>query len=391
MAGTKRTSENQGILLLRKDIADQTFRRVYLLFGDEDYLVRQYKHELIRAVIGSEDSMNLNIHRSESLDWGVIQDEIMSMPFFADHRMVVLEDTGLFMSRKSSKAAQNDADEVQEDEAEETSSGEEDASLAAAADLSAQVAAFIPKIPESTVVLFTERPDEIKAGGRKGRVSVDKRGKLYKVVSKAGLAAEFEAQNAQSLSRWVAGKLAGEKIRITSGAMERFLQMTGNDMSHINTETQKLISYAGPGGVIHVADVEAITSEILEGKVFRMIDLITRHECAAALNLYYDLLQLRESPSMIFALIMKQYDRMMLAKDIMVRGGGIPQIMSGLKLADWQARQLMNQARYYTMQQVRDLTEECVRMRQLVQSGRMGEQLAVELIIVKCSSGEQAG
>ena len=374
MAGAKQKAENQGMILLRKDIADKTFRKVYLLFGDEDYLVRQYRNELIRAVIGSEDSMNLNIHRSESLDWGVIQDEIMSMPFFAEHRMVVLEDTRLFMSRKTAK----DAEAADSGE----SSGDED--------LAAQVAAFIPKIPDSTVVLFVEQPDEKKAGGKKGRISVDKRGKLYKAVSKTGLAAEFGSMDTQSLSRWVAGRLAGEKIRITSGAMERFLQMTGNDMSHINTETQKLISYAGEGGVIHLNDVEAITSEILEGRVFRMIDLIARHECAAALSLYSDLLQLRESPGMIFALIMKQYDRMMLAKDIMERGGGIPQIMSELKLADWQARQLMGQARYYTMAQVRSLTEECIRIRQLVQSGRMEEQLATELVIIKCSSGKTA-
>lgn len=374
MAGAKQKAENQGMILLRKDIADKTFRKVYLLFGDEDYLVRQYRNELIRAVIGSEDSMNLNIHRSESLDWGVIQDEIMSMPFFAEHRMVVLEDTRLFMSRKTAK----DAEAADSGE----SSGDED--------LAAQVAAFIPKIPDSTVVLFVEQPDEKKAGGKKGRISVDKRGKLYKAVSKTGLAAEFGSMDTQSLSRWVAGRLAGEKIRITSGAMERFLQMTGNDMSHINTETQKLISYAGEGGVIHLNDVEAITSEILEGRVFRMIDLIARHECAAALSLYSDLLQLRESPGMIFALIMKQYDRMMLAKDIMERGGGIPQIMSELKLADWQARQLMGQARYYTLEQVRNLTEECIRIRQLVQSGRMEEQLATELVIIKCSSGKTA-
>ena len=374
MAGAKQKAENQGMILLRKDIADNTFRKVYLLFGDEDYLVRQYRNELIRAVIGSEDSMNLNIHRSESLDWGVIQDEIMSMPFFAEHRMVVLEDTRLFMSRKAAK----DAEAADSGE----SSGDED--------LAAKVAAFIPKIPDSTVVLFVEQPDEKKAGGKKGRISVDKRGKLYKAVSKTGLAAEFGSMDTQSLSRWVAGRLAGEKIRITSGAMERFLQMTGNDMSHINTETQKLISYAGEGGVIHLNDVEAITSEILEGRVFRMIDLIARHECAAALSLYSDLLKLRESPGMIFALIMKQYDRMMLAKDIMERGGGIPQIMSELKLADWQARQLMGQSRYYTLEQVRRLTEECVRIRQLVQSGRMEEQLATELVIIKCSSGRTA-
>ena len=392
MAGTKQKPGNQWLILLREDIANRSFRKVYLLYGEEDYLVQQYKHALIDAVAAPGDSMNLNIHRSESLDWGQLQDEILSMPFFADHRMVVLEDTKLFMSRKTGKGSDETSEDEDGDEEEGSPDGQEnEAALTRTqddADLSARMAAFIPKIPETTVVLFVEQPDEKKAGGKKGKVSVDKRGKLYKAVVREGLAAEFAAQDMQSLTKWVMAKLAAEKIRITSGALERFLQMTGNDMSHIHTETEKLISYAGEGGVLHLKDVEAVTSEILEGKVFRMIDLIARHDRIGALNLYNDLLQLKESPRVILVLLMKQFDRMMLAKDVISRGGGYPLVMSELKLQDWQARQLVSQARYYDMRRLRELTQECVRMQQMVQSGRMEERLATELMIVKCSSGQ---
>lgn len=388
MAGTKQKPKNQGMILLREDIEKKTFRKVYLLFGEEDYLVQQYKHALIRAVVDPEDSMNLNIHRNETIDWGQIQDEILSMPFFSERRMVVLEDTGLFMSRRAGKGADREQTEDEEEDGDLPSQELQASGTGTeSADLSALAAAFIPKIPDTTVVLFVEQPDEKKAGGKKGKVSVDKRGKLYKAVAKAGLAAEFEPQDAQSLSRWVLNRLSAERIRITSGAMERFLQMTGNDMSHIETETEKLISFAGEGGVLHLKDVEAVTSEILEGKVFRMIDLITRHDRAGALNLYGDLLQLRESPRMILVLLMRQFDRMMLAKDVMSRGGGMMQIMNELKLADWQARQLASQAGYYDRVQLRNLTEECVRLQQLVQSGRMDERLATELMILKSASG----
>ena len=119
-----------------------------------------------------------------------------------------------------------------------------------------------------------------------------------------------------------------------------------------------------------------------------MIDLIARHDRIGALNLYNDLLQLKESPRMILVLLMKQFDRMMLAKDVISRGGGYPLVMSELKLQDWQARQLVSQARYYDMRRLRELTQECVRMQQMVQSGRMEERLATELMIVKCSSGQ---
>jgi DNA polymerase-3 subunit delta len=242
MARAVKKEKPSGAKELREDIRQKHFRRVYLLYGEEEYLVRQYRQELIKAVCGEEDSMNLNIHRDDHLDWSTIQDEILSMPFFAQYRMVVLDDTKLFLSgRKTDSGAKEEAEEAGDaigdmsDSAEERN-GSDDAGLSAA------IASFLPRIPETTVVLFTERPDEKKPGGQKGKSSVDRRGKLFKSVAKCGLAAEFSTPDEQELRKWVLGKLGAEKIRITQETLNVFFSMTGTDMSHIHTETQKLIN-----------------------------------------------------------------------------------------------------------------------------------------------------
>ena len=43
--------------ILNQDIKDKTFKRVYLLFGDEPFLVNSYKKRLREAIIG-DDTMN---------------------------------------------------------------------------------------------------------------------------------------------------------------------------------------------------------------------------------------------------------------------------------------------------------------------------------------------
>ena len=45
------------------------------------------------------------------------------------------------------------------------------------------------------------------------------------------------------------------------------------------------------------------------------------------------------------------------------------------------------QSRRYTKEQLRQTIEELVNMEELVKTGRMGEQVGVELMIVKYSSG----
>ena len=72
-----------------------SFERVYLLYGEERYLVQMYKNQLKKAIIG-DDTMNLNQYTGKGLPVQEVENAVMTMPFFADRRLVLLEDTGLF-------------------------------------------------------------------------------------------------------------------------------------------------------------------------------------------------------------------------------------------------------------------------------------------------------
>ncbi len=390
MAKAKKDLKTSGLNELREDIKNKSFRRVYLLYGSEDYLVAQYRRQLIEAVCGENATMNLNIHREESLNWGQLQDEILSMPFFAEHRMVVLDDTKLFvMKKKAAEQEDEEEDSAQDlDESGKNSSpkqenGPEDPAVPDSGELAAMMASFLPNIPETCVVVFTELPDEVKPGGMKGKTSVDKRSKLYKAVAKCGLAVEFTPPDEKMLRRWVLSKLGSEKIQITGEAADTFMRMVGDNMSHISTETEKLISYAGHGGVIHTKDVEALTSEILEGKIFRMLDLISVHDRKGALALYEDLLQLKEAPTKILIMLMRQIDRLYLVRSILDEGGSISRVMDVLGQSRWQADNVIRQARGFSLQTLREALEEGTRVQEKSQTGQIDTRLGLELLILK--------
>ena len=54
--------------ILDEDIRKGTFRRVYLLYGDEPYLMDYYEKKLVRAVLGEGDEINLNRFREKEAD-----------------------------------------------------------------------------------------------------------------------------------------------------------------------------------------------------------------------------------------------------------------------------------------------------------------------------------
>lgn len=250
--------------------------------------------------------------------------------------------------------------------------------------LGAMIASFLPNIPSGTVVLFTERPDEKKPGGQKGRASVDRRGRLFRSVGKCGLAVEFSTPDEQQLRRWVLGRLGAEKIRITQDTLDVFLSMTGTDMSHISTETEKLISFAGTGGVVRTQDVMALTSEILEGKIFRMLDLISQHDRKGALDLYNDLLLLKEPTAKIFILLMRRLDQLLLVSSILENGGSAGRVMEELGMNRWQADRAVRQARGFRKGSLREAVEACADLQERSQSGRIDMRIALELLILRC-------
>ena len=70
---------------LNQDIKDKTFRKVYLLFGDEPFLVNSYKKRLREAITG-DDTMNYNYFEGKGPDVKEIISLADTMPFFAERR-----------------------------------------------------------------------------------------------------------------------------------------------------------------------------------------------------------------------------------------------------------------------------------------------------------------
>ena len=69
--------------VLNQDIKDRDFKRVYLLFGDEPYLVGNYKKRLREAIAG-DDTMNFNYFEGKGPAVREIFSLADTMPFFAE-------------------------------------------------------------------------------------------------------------------------------------------------------------------------------------------------------------------------------------------------------------------------------------------------------------------
>ena len=81
---------------LNEDLKTGQFKQIYLLYGEESYLKRQYRERLVRAMIPEGDTMNYAHYEGKNIPVKEVIDLAETMPFFAEKRLIVFENTGFF-------------------------------------------------------------------------------------------------------------------------------------------------------------------------------------------------------------------------------------------------------------------------------------------------------
>ena len=78
------------------DIKFGQLKKVYVLYGEERYLVKQYRDKLKKALSDPEDTMNFSAFEGEDINVKEIIDLAETLPFFAERRVILIENSKLF-------------------------------------------------------------------------------------------------------------------------------------------------------------------------------------------------------------------------------------------------------------------------------------------------------
>lgn len=318
---------------INEDIKQGNFKQIYLLYGEERYLKKQYTDRLRKALCNDGDDMNVHLYEGKDISVGEIIDLSETLPFLAERRVIFISNSGLFKS-----------------------GGE-------------KMAEYLTAPNETTFFIFTE--DE-----------VDKRSKLFKAVQSKGYASEFGIQDENTLKRWVAGILSKENKKITENTVQLFLTKTGTDMDNIYTELEKLICYCMDKEIITAEDVEAICTTRVSNHIFDMINAIADNQQQKALELYYDLIALKEPPMRILFLIARQCNYLLQVKEMRTKGYDNKTIGSKLGLAPFIAGKYVTQAGRFKTSVLKNAVKQCVEAEEAVKTGRMNDRMSVELLIL---------
>ena len=321
--------------VISEHIKTENYKNIYLLYGDEKYLVNQYKNRLKDAIIG-DDSINYGYFEGGKIDTREVISMCDTMPFFSERRLVIVENSGFL------KSANED------------------------------LANYLKNVPEYLIIIFVEE-------------EIDKRNRIFKLISDKGYACEMKYQSESTLSKWVDGLLAKDNKKIERAALALLLDKCGVEMTNIYSEMEKLICYCLDKEIITVADVDAICTVRTENKIFDLVTAIATHKQKQALDLYYDLLTLREAPMRIMFLITRQFNLLLQVKELAAHNIDNKTMASKMGVAPFVVGKCLAQAKNFTIEKLKEALEDMAGVEEAVKQGNMQDKTAVELTIIKYS------
>ncbi len=321
---------------IKEHIKNNEFNRAYLIYGTEAYLKKIYMNKLKAAIIQDTDDMNYSYFEGKA-SW--LKDMISiadTLPFFADRRLIIIENSGLFKEQN-------------------------------------ELADVIRNIPDTTIILFVEN-------------EIDKRSKLFKAVKDIGYICEINTLNPIELKQFVIRELNKEHKSISDSDAAALIELIGTDMMLITNELHKLTSYCATKDRITLADCENICTVTLSSHIFKMIDLIAQKKQKEAIVLYNELLKLKQAPLSILYNINKHFNNLYLIAALRSENRTEQEIISKTGILPWKIRDYNYQLRTLGMKRLKAAVEYGADMDERIKTGRMDDQMAVEMVIIKLSA-----
>lgn len=348
--------------ILWKSIKENKIGRLYLFFGPEGYLIRNYCAEMEKKLLAEE----FRLLNKAVLDGKVMPAQIIencqTYPVFSDRRLVIVRDSGLFRSGRKGDAA-GDTDPDGGKKARGTGKGKGGDELSG----------FLQDLPEHVCLVFIEK-------------EIDRRSKYVGLAEKHGLVVQFDFRKPDELTGWVIRKLREMKHDASPRTAAMIVDYCEPSMDDILNELSKLCAYAGERKTINEDDVAKVCTRSIKSRVFDLTDALAAKQSRAALSILNDMAALKEPMPRITFMIARQFRQLIQAKLMVQEGAGRNEIASFFKVPPFIAGKIMKQAAGFDMDSLRKAVETGLELDLAVKNGRLDDRAAIELLIMSLSA-----
>lgn len=289
---------------LTKQLKEQP-AQVYLIQGEQYYLLDAARNLFKELIPIDERQMNYASYDMDEVELGVALNDAMSVPFFGERRVVVIEKPGFLTGEVKKQRLNHDVEGLQ----------------------------LYLEHPEPTTTLVFIAP----------YAKLDSRKKVVKELKKTDQILEFAEMTENQVRQFVERDIRQHGYQIEGAAMNAFVQRTNADLSEMMGELAKLYLYCYDEKVITTAAVNDLVTKSLTENVFDLVNAVLAKQTRVALTIYHDLMISGEEPLKMNALLVSQFRLLIQVKGLITKVRSEKELASQLKVHPYRIK-LANQS-----------------------------------------------
>lgn len=291
--------------------AKRTLASIYVVVGQEQYLIRQIKKTLINLIPPEEQQLNIGQYDMEEVSLTTALEDALTLPFFGEKRLVLIENAYFLTGETKKGKIEHDLGALEQ-------------------------YLMAPEVT-SSVVFFV--PAE----------KLDKRKKVVKLLLKNAIIVDNAPLDEKQIKNYLNKYLAGTSFQFQPAACEALILRTNANLALIMNELKKLMIAKKDDKLITLKDVEELVAVALEQDVFNLITLVLRKDFGKALNFYQELLLQKNEPLKLNALLVSQFRLLLQVKILHQKGYLQGTIVQELKVHPYRVQLALKQVQKFSL------------------------------------------
>lgn len=320
---------------LKRSIQQEEFGPLYVLYGDETYLIEEAVNALVAGALGdSIRDFNYDSFYCHGLETEQVLDVVGTLPMMASRRVVVLKEAQALKAK----------------------------------DLEALLPLAVNPISSTTLILTGTK--------------VDQRLKFFKEAQRTGAVVKFDRPFDNQLPNWIKYIAGRHQKEISGDAVELIHQWVGPGLIEIDGEIRKLAQFLGERNRIEISDVEEVVTKSRLNSVFALAHAIGANDRSGALFCLAQLLDHGESSVGILAMISRHFRILTLIKDGSREGLNSSQLASRAGVPTFFLKDYMSQSREWTEERLRGAHQVLLTTDKALKSSPLADHIWLENFVL---------
>lgn len=290
-----------------KNIKQGNIAPVYLLVGEESYLINQTISKL-KDALSQDEEVEVITFDLDEVPVDLVIDEADTIPFFSERKLVIAKNASFL------KATEKGKEKIDHD--------------------LKRLENWLAFPSDTSITVFIAPYEKL-----------DERKKITKIIKEKATYVQTETPKEKDLAVWIQSEVQAQGKTIRQDALEKLVVMVGTNMLQLQMEIEKMSLYLGESGEITAELVEELVAKTLEQDAFKMLNAYLEQNHEQALEIYHDLLRQKEEPIMLVGLLASNIRTMSNVYYLLKKGYHPQQIAKQLKVHPYRVKLMVENRR----------------------------------------------